>query len=119
MSQRARISSVVAPVRCLCSASDGARGDPLVVDTGRADVRIAVIGDFGVGSPGEALMAALVHAAQPDLIATVGELGNHDWHAAGAAPYLAHNVPAVELHPRVAGRAAARLELSLAGDQGE
>jgi tartrate-resistant acid phosphatase type 5 len=109
-----------------------AHAEPLVVDSGRADVRFAAIGDFGTNSSGEARVAALVHSWHPDFVVTVGDnnypagsaatidvnigkyyhdfiapyagrygagaatnrffpaLGNHDWAAPGAAPYLAY-----------------------------
>ena len=38
-----------------------------------ANVRIAVIGDFGTNSKGAASVAALVHGLHPDFIVTVGD----------------------------------------------
>jgi tartrate-resistant acid phosphatase type 5 len=75
------VSILVAVVTLVCWPS-GTSAEPLVIDTGRADVRVAVIGDFGVDSPGEARVSAMVHREHPDLIATVGDNNYPDGSAA-------------------------------------
>jgi tartrate-resistant acid phosphatase type 5 len=56
---------------------------------GRAShVRVAVIGDFGNDSAGEAEVSALVHAFRPDLVATVGDNNYPD----GAAETIDRNI---------------------------